>query len=179
MDILHLIDRLEEIIKDGRRIPFSDLRLVDVERIWALLDQMRIAVPDEMRRAERIIRERERTKAQATEEAERIIELARREAAALAANHSVARTAEDEAGAIRERAREQARQIVAGADDYAFQVLCDLEEDLKRSLTIIENGIRTVEVRQEAYQSQIAGRFSGEELDAAEESAGGEEPQTS
>jgi cell division septum initiation protein DivIVA len=109
---------------------------------------MRIAIPDEMRRAERIIREKERTKAQAKEEAERIVKLARQEAAELAANHSVARTAGEEAAMIRERARQEAQKIVAGADEYAFEVLCDLEQDLKRALTVIENGIRAVEARQ-------------------------------
>ena len=148
MDILHLIDRLEEIIKESRKMPFSDLRLVDERRIWPLLDQMRISIPDEMRRAERILREKERTKAQATEEAERIIQLARQEAAELAADHSVAHNAAEEAVTIRNQAKKEAQKIVAGADEYAFDVLCDLEQDLKRALTIIENGIRTVEARQ-------------------------------
>ncbi len=148
MDILHLIDRLEEIIKESRRMPFSDLRLVNEQRVWPLLDQMRISIPDEMRRAERVLREKERTKAQATEEAERIIALARQEAAELAASHSVAQTAEEAATVIRDRARQEAREIVAGADEYAFDVLCDLEQDLKRALTVIENGIRAVEARQ-------------------------------
>jgi cell division septum initiation protein DivIVA len=147
MDMLHLVDRMEEIIKASRRVPFGHLRLLDERRIWPLLDQMRISVPDEMRRAERIIREKERTKAQATEEAERIIELARQEAAQLAAEHSIARKAEQDAVAIREQAKRQAQQIVAGADEYAFDVLCDLEQELKRTLTVIENGIRTIETR--------------------------------
>jgi len=160
MDILHLIDRLEEIIKGSRPVPFSDLRLVNEARVWPLLDQMRISVPDEMRRAERIIREKKRQRAQATEEAERIIELARQEAAQLAANHSVARTAEEEAASIRQRAREDARDILAGADEYAFDVLCELEEDLKRALTVIENGIRAVEVRQGRREASTAGAAS-------------------
>jgi len=174
MDILHLIDRLEEIIKESRRVPFSDLRLVDERRIWPLLDQMRISIPDEMRRAERIMRERERTKAQATEEAERIIELARQEAAELAANHSVARSAEEEAALIRRRAKEEARKIVAGADDYAFDVLCDLEQDLRRALTVIENGLRAVEARQESPERRVPpsspeGEIEPEELSGADE----------
>ncbi|MGD2148913.1 MAG: ATPase [Anaerolineae bacterium] len=147
MDILHLLDRMEEIIKDSRRVPFGDLRLVDVSRIWPLLDQMRISVPDELRRAERIVHERERTRAQAKEEAERIVELARQEAAQLAADHNIARSADQEAAAIRDQARQEARQIVSGADEYAFDVLCDLEQELKRALTVIENGIRAVEAR--------------------------------
>ncbi len=178
MDILHLIDRLEEIVRESRRIPFSDLRLVDERRLWPLLDQMRISVPDEMRRAERVIREKERTKAQATEEAERIVELARQEAAELAADHTIAQAAEKEARVIREQAKQEARQIIAGADEYAFDVLCDLEQELKRALTVIENGIRAVEARRtdqeatpvpESTTTQAASRSrDGEHQDSPE-----------
>jgi cell division septum initiation protein DivIVA len=168
MDILHLVDRMEEIIKGSRRLPFGNLRLLDERRIWPLLDQMRISVPEEMRRAERIIRERERAKAQATEEAGRIVELARQEAAQLAADHSIARKADREAAAIREQARQDARQIVAGADEYAFDVLCDLEQELKRALTVIENGIRAVEARRSVQEGRTI-----PESDASE--PGGEE----
>jgi cell division septum initiation protein DivIVA len=154
MDILHLVDRMEEIFKESRRVPFGNLRLLDERRIWPLLDQMRISVPDEMRRAERIIREKERQKAQATEEAERIVELARQEAAQLAADHSIARKADREAAAIREQARQDAIHIVAGADEYAFDVLCNLEQELKRALTVIENGIRAVESRRTVQEGR-------------------------
>jgi cell division septum initiation protein DivIVA len=166
MDILRLVDRMEEIIKESRRVPFGDLRLLNERRIWPLLDQMRISVPDEMRRAERIIRERERAKAQATEEAERIIELARQGAAQLAADHSIARKADREAGAIREQAKQEARQIVAGADEYAFDVLCDLEQELKRALTVIENGIRAVEARRSVQTGQTIPESAATEPEA-------------
>jgi cell division septum initiation protein DivIVA len=147
MDILHLVDCMEEIIKESRRVPFGNRRLLDERQVWPLLDQMRISVPEEMRIAERLVREKERQKAQATEEAERIVELARQEAAQLAADHTIARKAEQEAGLIREQARQDAQEIVAGADEYAFDVLCNLEQEMKRALTIIENGIRAVEAR--------------------------------
>jgi len=146
MDILHLIDRLEEAIKGSRRLVFSGLRLVDERRIWPMLDQMRISIPDEVRRAERIIREKERTLAQAHEEAERIVELARSEAAQLTAEHIVAQAAEEQAIAIRERAEREAESVRVGADDYAFDTLCQLEQELKRALTVIENGIRAIQV---------------------------------
>lgn len=145
MDILYLIDRLEEIVKGSKRLPFGGVRLVDESRIWPLLDQMRISIPDEVRRAERIIREKDRTIAQAHEEAERIIALARREAVQLTAEHTIAQAAEERASAIRKQAERERGAIRAGADDYAFEVLCKLEQELKRALTVIENGIRTIQ----------------------------------
>ena len=152
MDILHLIDRLEEIIKESRRLPFSNVRLVDEERVWPLLDQMRISIPDEVRRAERVIRERERAMAQTQEEAERVVELARSEAARLAADHVIVKEAEARANSIREQARQEAKSIRTGADEYAFDVLCNLEQEMKRALTVIENGIRAIEVERKSKE---------------------------
>jgi len=149
MDILHLVDRLEEIVKRSKQLPFSNLRFVDERHLWPLLDQMRISIPDEVRRAERIMREKERTMAQAQEEAERIVTLARTEAAQLTAEHAIAQAAETQAASIRERAMREAGNIRTGADDYAFDVLCKLEEDLKRALTVTENGIRTIQAERE------------------------------
>lgn len=150
MDILHLVDRLEEAIKGSKRFPFGSLRLVDESRIWPILDQMRISIPDEVRRAERVIREKERTLAQAHEEAERIVALARSEAAQLTADHVVVEAAEKQVAAIRERAEREVESVRTGADDYAFGVLCQLEQNLKQALTVIENGIRTIQSNQGA-----------------------------
>lgn len=159
IDILYLVDRLEEIIKASRHL--GNLRFVDERRIWPLIDQMRISIPDEVRRAERIIRERERTIAQANEEAQRIVELARSEAAQLTAEHIIARAAEQRAAAIREQAEREAEKTRAGADDYAFDVLCQLEQEIRRALTVIENGIRTIQAERERRQSRISGRGEG------------------
>jgi vacuolar-type H+-ATPase subunit H len=145
MDILYLVDRLEEVVKGSRQVPFSRVRLVGESRIWPLLDQMRISIPDEVRRAERIIREKDRTIAQAHEEAERIVSLARSEAAQLTAEHVIAQAAEERAAAARKQAEREIEAIRSEADDYAFDVLCNLEQELKRALTVIENGIRTIQ----------------------------------
>jgi hypothetical protein len=153
MDILYLVDRLEEIVKGSKQVPFSNLRLVDEQRIWPVLDQMRISIPDEVRRAERIIREKERTIAQAHEEGERITALARTEAAEITAEHAITQAAEARAATIREQVKREAEQTRAGADDYAFDVLCKLEQELKRALTVIENGIRTIQAEQEKRET--------------------------
>jgi hypothetical protein len=162
MDILYLVDRLEEITKAGKRLPLRNYRAVNEAEIWPLLDQMRISIPDEVRRAERIIREKERTLAQAHE---RIVALARKEAARLAAEHTIVQTAQGRAGVIRERAEREADGIRAGADQYAFDVLCRLEQELKRTLTVVENGIHTIEVDQAMRRGSPETADSGEDQD--------------
>ncbi len=159
MDILYLVDRLEEIVKASRHI--GNTRFVDERRIWPLMDQMRISIPEEVRRAERVIREKERTIAQANEEAQRIVELARSEAAQLTAEHTIAKAAEQRAAAIREQAEREAEKTRAGADDYAFEVLCQLEQELKKALTVIENGIRTIQAERERREARLSARGGG------------------
>jgi len=149
MDILHLVDRLEETIKESQRLFFGNTRMVDERRIWPLLDQMRISIPDEVRRAERIIREKERILAQAHEEAARITGLARGEAAELTAAHSIVQAAEARLAGIRIRAEQEVINIRAEADEYAFDTLCDIEANMKRALTVIENGIMALEAKRE------------------------------
>lgn len=158
MDILHLVDRLEEVIKEGARLPFGSLRMIDERHIWPLIDQMRISIPEEVRQAERTIREKDRTMAQVQEEAERIVNLARSEAAKLTAEHAITQAAKEEAAAIREQAQQEAESIQNGADEYAFDVLCNLEQELKRALSIIENGIRTIQIEREEKFSPTAKR---------------------
>ncbi len=156
MDILHLVDRLEDVVRGSKRLPFSGIRLVDERRIWPLLDQMRISIPDEVRRAERVIREKDRTLAQAQEEAERIIALARTEAAQLTAEHAITQAAEARSAAIRERVEREAENIRSGADEYAFDVLCKLEQDLRRALTVIENGIHAIQIEREKRNEMLS-----------------------
>jgi hypothetical protein len=150
MDILHLVDRLEEIVKRSPRLPLSAVRLVDERRVWGLIDQMRISVPDEVRRAQRINRKRDRIFAQAREEAERVVQQAQERAAELTAEHAVVQTAEMRAAAIRERAEREATELRAGADEYIFETLCQLEEELHRALQVVENGLRKIEAERVA-----------------------------
>lgn len=152
MDILHLVDRLEEIIKESTRFPFTAMRWVDERRVWALIDQMRISIPDEVRKAQRINRERDRILAQAREEAERVVQQAQERASEMAAEHVVAQAAEERASMIRERTERELKAMREEADEYAFSVLCELEEDLRRALQVVENGLRKIEMERAEEQ---------------------------
>src|SRR5512141_180242 len=94
MDILHLVDRLEQLINESRRLPLSTVRMVDEESALNLIDQMRVAVPEEIKKAKRIQQEKDRILAQAQEEAERIKELAREEAKGMVARDAIVQGAE-------------------------------------------------------------------------------------
>jgi cell division septum initiation protein DivIVA len=145
IDILHLVDRLEELVTEGRAIPFSTRVVVDEERFLDIVDQMRVSVPEEIKKAKRIQQERERITAQANEEASRIVSLAKEGADSLLAEHEVVKAAEARGSVVLERAQNEARQIRKDADNYVLEVLSQLEYQLDGLLTTVRNGLRRVQ----------------------------------
>ena len=143
MDIQHLLDRLETLLSDSRRI--GGKLIVDAQRSWDLIDQMRISVPEEVKQAQRVDQERDRIIAQAKEEAGRIIDLARQDAAKLTEEHLITRQAQELAGTIEARARREAQSVQREADEYVMEVLAQLDADLARTLTVVRNGIEKLQ----------------------------------
>lgn len=149
MDIQHLVDRLEQVLNESFRFPLSAYLVINEDRIFNIIDQMRVAVPEEIKRAHRIEAEKDRILAQAKEEAERIRELAKQEASELVRRDAITGSAQQRADHILERARRDAEALRHDADAYVIEVLTTLEEDLLRSLSVVRNGLRKVQVEQE------------------------------
>jgi hypothetical protein len=141
MDILHLIDRLEALLNEGSHPPLTKKVLIDEQRAWEVIDQMRVAIPEEVKKAKRINQEHDRIIAQANEESARIIDLANAEADRLTADSEVTKAAQTRATTIVERAQREAAALKFDADDYTLQVLGKLDEDLTKALSIVRNGL--------------------------------------
>ncbi len=156
MDIQHLVDSLEQALNDSTRVPLSAYLIVNEEKVYSLLDQMRVAVPEEIRRANRIEAEKDRILAQAKEEAERIRELARQEAAELVKRDAIVNAAQHRAENIVERARRDSEALRQDADVYIMDVLNRLEEDLTRTLKVVQNGMQKVAADQQAIAQAAA-----------------------
>jgi hypothetical protein len=152
MDIQHLVDRLEQALNESTRIPLSAYLLVNEEKVYSLLDQMRVAVPEEIKRANRVEAEKDRILAQAKEEAERIRELARQEAGELVKRDAIVNAAQHRAENIVERARRDAEALRQDADVYIVDVLQRLEQDLARTMNVVRNGLEKVQTEQVAAQ---------------------------
>ncbi|MCA9964301.1 MAG: hypothetical protein KC423_08660 [Anaerolineales bacterium] len=144
MDIQHLVDRLEEVFNNSLRVPLSAYLLINEDQIFSIIDQMRVAVPEEVKRANRIEAEKERILAQAHEEANRIRDLAKQEASELVRRDSVLMAAQQRSDNILERGRREADVLRQDADAYVMEVLTRLEEDLLRYLSVVRNGLDKV-----------------------------------
>lgn len=161
MDIQHLVDRLEQTLAESRRLWPTTYLAVDEDRIFSLIDQMRVAIPEEVKRANRIEAEKDRILAQAKEEAERIRGLAKAEAGELVKRDAVVTAAQQRADNIIERARREADVLRNDADGYVVDSLAKLEEDLLRLLSVVRNGMRKVQAEQDGAVEATAEQTAG------------------
>ncbi len=145
MDILHLVDRLEELFNESRPIPLTHNVIVDEDRFLDIIDQMRISIPDEVKKAQQVYTQRDRVVAQSQEEASRTLALAREKADQLIEKDAIAQDAQRRANQILEQARLEAENIKIGADQYSLGALMDLEVEMDRLLTQVRNGIQLLE----------------------------------
>ena len=144
MDILYLIDELESRLTEGRRIPLTSKVVIDEEECFDIINEMRSRIPEEVKQARRTERERERIIAQAHEEAERLVVLAKERANEVLDKQEIIKGAEARVQIIIERAQQEAGKIKTDADDYVIAVLSHLESQLGGLLTTVQNGIRVV-----------------------------------
>ena len=140
MDILALIDRIEELVDSGKGMPFASSKLVDPDKIYELIDEIRANFPDELKQARWIVKERQEMLEEAEKEANRILEEARDRAQAIASEQEIVRLAEQQAAEIMDDARAREREIRLGAEDYADEMLANLEVNLGKLLTAVQRG---------------------------------------
>ena len=141
MDILHLVDRLEEIFNAGQPVPFFHRRLVDEDRVLEIIDQMRVSIPEEVKKAQQVLDQRDRIMAKAQEEATRTVQLAKEKADQMVDREALVAQAQGRADQIVLNAKTDAQAIRAEADDYALESLVKLETELGRVLNQVRNGI--------------------------------------
>lgn len=133
-----MIDELEDVIAEGKRVPFSGRLLIDEDRVLDIIDRMRVAIPEELRQARRIISEQERLISEAQERVQQVLQ-----------ERGLLEAIEAERARLLEQAEREARAVRAGADEYARQVLEELEQRLLKVITSVQNGLQELGVVRE------------------------------
>ena len=141
MDILHLVDRLEELFNESRLIPLTHNVIVDEDRMLEIIDQMRISIPEEVKKAQQVLAQRDRVLAQSQEEANRTISLAKKKAEELMSRDAIVEAAQTRADQIIDQARADTEAVRRDADDYIIETLGSLEAELTRLINQARNGI--------------------------------------
>jgi len=167
MDLLHLVDRLEELVASAQKMPIGNRAILDRRRLLDVVDQMRIAVPQEVREAQDIVAHRDSIRREAEEEGRIMLAQAEERAARLVEQHEIAQAARKRAEEIATEAesrleeriaeanadiqqriqesRQIAREQMGAADDYARELLLRLQRQLEAFVSSVRNGVEQLE----------------------------------
>jgi len=149
-----MIDRLEELLNESRPLPFTHNVIVDEDRMLDLIDQMRVSIPEEVKKAQQLLAQRDRVVAQAQEEANRTLAIAREKGEQLIERDPIVQAAQTQAQQIIEKAHGEAEAIRRDADQYVFDTLTRLEVEMDRILTQVRNGIRTLQTEEPENENE-------------------------
>jgi F0F1-type ATP synthase membrane subunit b/b' len=151
VDIFYLLDRLEELVSLGKRVPFYGKVMVEENEFLALVDQLRIAVPNEVKQAQRVIRERQAVIAEAHEEAARILDAARKRAEYFVSQEGILNEARLKGEQILQDAHDKRNRVMGEIDAYALEQFDRVEEAMRNGLALIDESLEdTVALLREA-----------------------------
>lgn len=140
-EILYVLDQLEDMVGVSKRVPFSNKVMVEEEHFLDLVEQLRIAIPNEVRQAQRVVRDRERIIAEAQQEAARIIDASRSRAEYLISEHGVLNEARQRAEQLLEQAEERKKRELGEIDVYAMEQFNNASQAIQDGLNIIERAL--------------------------------------
>ena len=149
---MFLLERLESQIATGTGVPRTRKVLVDKDAVLDLIDQLRVAVPEEVHAAKRINAESERIIEKANDESARVTARAQEQATFLIGEKGLLEAAQAEGRRIVADAHAVADGVRFGADEYAAQILSSLEAEVNKALAGIAKGIDVLAARQAELQ---------------------------
>jgi cell division septum initiation protein DivIVA len=144
VDISARLQQIEELVQEAKSMPLSSSVLVNREEILELLETARNELPEEIKQARWVVKDREELLAKARKDGEAIVERAKQERARLVSQEEVVRASQEEADRIVTEGTERARQMRLEAEDYVDAKLAQFEIALEKTLRELERSIGQV-----------------------------------
>lgn len=149
-DLQDTVDDLIVFLHEAKSVPLSGNAMVDREQFLGMLEKIRAELPDELRAARWMVREREAFIARTNEKAREIVDRARKEADALVSDSNIMAEAVEEANILVRRAEGEARRLRLETEDEIERKLQRIELILNQILDQIQDA------RQELYEARPA-----------------------
>ena len=139
MEIFTLLETLEDLIENSKKVPLSEKCIIDQEEVLDLIKEIRLKLPDELKQAKWVKEERQRILVEAQNEADEIIKEAENRIISMIDEHEITRKAYEKKVEIIETANEMSREISKGTKEYADSVLAGIEVALQDAMKVIQN----------------------------------------
>ena len=187
MDLLHLVDQLEELVATSKKVPIGNRVILQYDRVLEIIDELRIAIPNDVRDAEELVSQKSALLRSAEEEAKLVISTAESKASSLMDDHEIVQSARLKADQIiqqgennlKERidqanqeitkriedSRVLAQQEMGAADNYAKQLLERLDRQLQAFTSSVHNGLEQLDRVQSVAESKIDDKQASTNID--------------
>lgn len=130
MDIFTRLDRIEDFIANSKRVPLSSSVMVNEAEFYDFLDDIRATLPNELKKARLVSKERDRILGEAQRKEEELLERAEKQAELMVQETEIIKQAELERDHMIDEAQEEARKIIYDAEDVADRIFGELEASL-------------------------------------------------
>jgi hypothetical protein len=138
--------KMRELLESSGTVPFSSSPRVNRDELLALIDEALENLPEELKRARWLLKERTEFLARAEKEAQQIIEAAAVQAERMVERDEVVRAARRHADALVEDAEARSRNLQHEAEDYVDQRLAAFEVVLDRTMATVRRGREQLQV---------------------------------
>ncbi len=135
-----LLRRVVDIIANARPLPLSTTVRVEKDEVLELLEDAVERLPDELREARWMLKERQEHLAKVQREGDEILEAARVRAERMVQRTEIVRSARHMAAKLMEEARESSRRLRLEAEDFCDQKLAAFEIVLERTTKTVQAG---------------------------------------
>ena len=153
MDILQLLEEFENMVEESSRIPMTGKLIINEDILYSYLDKLRATLPESIREAEWVLREKERVMEEAKNEGKAIIETANNKLQKITGESEIVKLAKSQGEEIIKNAQSVAREITQGAFTYADEVMVRLQAQLERTMVVITQGRE--EIRQNIHEKKV------------------------
>ena len=148
MNVNELLDTIEDALEESAHVPLSGgKRIVDVEQIRDYLDEVRAALPGELRQAQQIVNDRAQIVDSANAQAQAIVKKAEERARILVSDAEIVKAAQQRASEITSAAQTEARTLRQTVTDYCENMLRTTED------TMVENAAQVKNIRASLRQN--------------------------
>lgn len=140
MTIDELLDSLDDTLEEAVSLPFTGgKRMVDVEKVRDILDDIRLNMPTEIRQAKAVAQDRAEIIRKAKEESESIVKRAEDRARAMVAQQAIVKAAQQKATEILSDAQTRSREMRTAMTNYCENMLQRTEDQLTKSASEVKN----------------------------------------
>ncbi len=139
MNIMALIELLDDELTHASSLPFTAKKLVDVDKCFDIISDLRINLPDDVKEAEQIVSQKAQILNEANAEAQRILDEAERRYNQMLDEHEITLHAEQRADEIIAKANAEAQDIRLGSISYGEEVLDTIEASARKILAQVED----------------------------------------